>query len=74
MPGRKLRDMKPDQVVRAFERAGFTLSRVAGSHYIMTRPGTSVVSIPRHTKVKIGLLLAKIKAAGMSYDEFEELL
>ena len=74
MAGRKLRDLKPNQVVRAFERAGFTLSRVAGSHYILTRPGTSVISIPRHSTVKVGLLLAKIKAAGMSYDDFEELL
>jgi len=33
-----------------------------------------VISIPRHSTIKVGLLLAKIKAAGMTYEEFESLL
>ena len=74
MPGRKLRDLKPDQVVRAFERAGYRLDRVSGSHYILVREGSPVISIPRHSTVKTGLLLSKIKAAGLTYEEFEALL
>lgn len=74
MPGRKLRELKPEHVIRAFERAGYRLDRVAGSHYILVREGSPVVSIPFHGTVKVGLLMSKIRAAGLTYDEFERLL
>jgi len=47
---------------------------VAGSHVILVRNGSPVISIPRHGTVKAGLLMAKIKAAGMTYEEFEALI
>jgi predicted RNA binding protein YcfA (HicA-like mRNA interferase family) len=74
MPGRRLRDLTADRVIRGFERAGYRIVRVHGSHVILTREGSATISIPRHATVKIGLLLAKIKVAGMTPDEFEELL
>jgi len=40
----------------------------------LVREGSPVISIPRHDTVKAGLLLAKITAAGLTYEEFEEFL
>jgi predicted RNA binding protein YcfA (HicA-like mRNA interferase family) len=74
MSGRKLREVDFDRVIKAFERAGYSVSRVAGSHFILTRANSPVLSIPRHRVVKTGLLMAKIKAAGLTYEEFEALL
>ena len=72
--GRKLRGLSGERVVRAFERAGYGVSRVRGSHYVLTHPERPAISIPRHREVKVGLLMAKIKAAGLTVEEFEELL
>ncbi len=74
MPGRRLREVSGDRALRAFQKAGYAVDRVAGSHYILVREGSPPLSIPRHPTIKLGLLLAKIKAAGMSYEEFEDLL
>jgi predicted RNA binding protein YcfA (HicA-like mRNA interferase family) len=74
MPGRRLRNLSATRVLRAFERAGFKVDRVAGSHYILVRDGGPTISIPRHDPVKVGLLLSKIKGAGLTYEEFEALL
>jgi HicA-like toxin of HicAB toxin-antitoxin system len=53
---------------------GIVVDRVMGSHSILTREGGPTFSIPRHGSVKVGLLLAKIKLAGMTYEEFEALI
>ena len=74
MPGRRLREVSARRAIRAFEKAGFRVDRVAGGHYILVREGNVPISIPNHPTVKVGLLLAKIKAAGMTYEEFEALL
>jgi predicted RNA binding protein YcfA (HicA-like mRNA interferase family) len=69
-----LRSIPAARAIMAFEKAGFVVDRVVGSHYILTREGGPTFSIPRHGKVKAGLLLAKIKAAGLTYEEFEALI
>ena len=72
--GRRLRDVPPEKVIRAFERLGYEVARVRGSHFVLKHPDRVTISIPRHRTVKVGLLLSKIKAAGISAQEFEELL
>jgi predicted RNA binding protein YcfA (HicA-like mRNA interferase family) len=72
--GRKLRDLPPERVIRAFERAGYVVARVSGSHHVLKHPERPMVIIPRHRVVKTGLLIDKIKAAGLTIEEFEELL
>lgn len=74
MPGRRLRDVPVEQAIRAFQRAGYSVNRVAGSHVILVHENRPTISIPRHRTLKTGLLAAKIKVAGMTYEEFEELL
>jgi len=62
------------QAIRAFERLGYQIARTRGSHYILKHPDRPTISIPRHRSVKTGLLLSKIKAAGITPEEFEALL
>lgn len=68
---------KPQQVIKALERAGFQLERVSGSHHHFKHPDnpTLFVSVPYHNKdLKTGTLAAIIKQTGMSVDEFRKLL
>jgi predicted RNA binding protein YcfA (HicA-like mRNA interferase family) len=68
-----LHNLKPDRVVKAFERAGWKAERQSGSHVHMTKEGNPLIlSIPVHKgkPIKQGLLKAQIKKAGMTEDEF----
>jgi predicted RNA binding protein YcfA (HicA-like mRNA interferase family) len=60
-------------VVRAFQNAGWTISRQKGSHTIMEKAGhEATLSIPVHKgkDVKRGTLRDLIKDAGMTVEEF----
>ena len=74
MPGRILRDIPADRVIRAFEKAGYVVSRVSGSHFVLKHSECATVIIPRHRIVKLGLLLSQVKQSGLSVEEFEDLL
>jgi predicted RNA binding protein YcfA (HicA-like mRNA interferase family) len=61
--------------VTAFERAGWQHDRTRGSHYIMTRPGQpGLLSVPMHDPIKRGTLRRLIREAGMTVDQFVNLL
>ena len=66
------------EVVRALERAGFVVDRVAGSHHVMTYRGDPrrTVSVPvrGNRELKRGTLRSIIRQAGFSVDEFGKLL
>ena len=63
------------EAVRAFERAGWQFLRQRGSHTILTKPGERYnVNIPNHREVSRGTLLKELKKAGLTPDEFIELL
>jgi len=72
--GRRLRGVSAERAIRAFEKAGYSVARVRGSHYLLKHPQRAAISIPRHREVKVGLLTSKIKAAGLTVEEFEKLL
>ncbi len=58
-----------------WERAGFLVRRQSGSHIIMRRTDPyAMVSVPNHRAVKPGTLRKIIKDAGLTVDEFVELL
>jgi predicted RNA binding protein YcfA (HicA-like mRNA interferase family) len=65
-------------VVRALTRAGFVVDRVAGSHHVMVFPGdpTRTVTVPVHAgrDLKPGTLRSIIRQAGVSVEEFSQLL
>ncbi len=65
------------EVVAAFEKAGFYLSRISGSHHILKKDGHRFrLSIPVHAgkTVGVGLLKSQIENAGLTVDEFNDLL
>lgn len=68
-----LHNLKPERVVKAFERAGWITEGQRGSHVKLTQEGNPVIlSIPVHKgkPVKIGLLVDQIKKAGLTVEEF----
>jgi predicted RNA binding protein YcfA (HicA-like mRNA interferase family) len=71
----KLPTCSGDECAKALEKVGFELARQTGSHMIYKRkdpPGR--VSIPRHKELAKGTLRDIIKEAGLTVDEFKELL
>ena len=63
--------IKPDDAIRAFERAGGVVKRRrGGSHVIIKMSNGQLLSIPDHGDIKAGLLQAAIRKAGLTIDEF----
>jgi predicted RNA binding protein YcfA (HicA-like mRNA interferase family) len=58
--------------VRALEKAGFVVAR-QGKHVIMT-DGTRVLSIPRHNPVNAITMGNIVRDAGLTIDQFRQLL
>ena len=72
-----LYNLKPEKVIKAFERAGWTNRGFKGSHVKLTKEGNpNILSIPVHKgkPVKIGLLKDQIKKAGLTEEEFLNLI
>jgi predicted RNA binding protein YcfA (HicA-like mRNA interferase family) len=68
-------DLSGRDVRAALERAGFVFRRQKGSHMILRReqPYARVV-VPDHRPVRIGTLRRIIADAGLSVEEFVDLL
>lgn len=58
--------------VRALQKAGFRIAR-QGKHIVMTN-GTRTLTVPRHNPVNAFTMGRIIVDAGLSIDEFRELL
>ena len=58
--------------VRALEKVGFWIAR-QGKHVVMT-DGTRVLTIPRHNPVNAITMGNIVRDAGLTNDEFRELL
>ena len=69
----KFSNLSGQDVIRALERLGFTVSRQSGSHVIMRR-GASGCVVPNHKEVKAGTVSGVLRQAGVSSDEFIEAL
>ena len=71
----RLPQVTGEQVVKALRKVGFALNRWHGSHAIMERWG-EIISVPCHGSkaVKKGTHRGIIKDAGVTVDEFKELL
>ena len=61
------------KALRAFEKAGWCVLRRKSSHIILGKPGFPNLVIPAHKEVSPYLLLAQIKRAGITVDEFLDL-
>jgi predicted RNA binding protein YcfA (HicA-like mRNA interferase family) len=70
----KLPALKSRDVVRALVRAGFVEHRQRGSHKIFKK-GNLRITVPIHNKdLKKGTLFSIIEQAGLTVEEFTELL
>lgn len=74
----RLPALKPREVIRALERAGFEVVRVKGSHHILVHRDdrSRITNVPAHGSRDLprGTLADIIKQAGLSIDQFLELL
>ena len=63
-----------EQAVKAFEKAGWTVAR-RGNHIILIKPGSiASLSVPSHKEVAPGTLRKLIRLAGLTTEEFENLI
>ena len=74
---RKLTNLKPREIVRALERAGYFVHEASGSHVQLkhpSRPGR--VTVPYHERFELPKHIVKsiIRQAGLTNQEFFELL
>ena len=69
------RSLSGDRVVRALLRAGFVFKRQKGSHIVLRRdePFAQVV-VPAHRSIDTGTLASILDGAGLTIEEFSDLL
>jgi len=71
----RLPTISGSEAIRAFERAGWKVSRREGSHIILTKAGMiATLSIPDHREIRRGTLRGLIRKAGLTVGEFVSLL
>ena len=61
--------LKPDEVIKRLENAGFWFVKQKGSHYKMTN-GERVCVIPIHNEVAKGTLKSILLQANISLEDF----
>ncbi len=63
------------KAIKAFSRVGWIIARQTGSHVIMEKAGSIVtLSVPRHRELDRGTLRKLIRNAGITVEEFVDLL
>ena len=67
---RKVPALRPKKVIKALERAGFSVHHTSGSHYILKKEKLRV-TVPYHNKdLKPRTLASIIEQAGLTVEEF----
>lgn len=71
-----LPSLKPREIAKLLEKAGFTLKHTTGSHYIYYKKGIRrPVSVPFHTKnLPTGTQRAIIRQAQLTLDDIAKFL
>jgi len=71
----RLANISGREASKAFLCAGWEVVGQVGSHLVLAKPNIRVnLSIPLHKELSIGTLRALIRAAGMTIEEFLNLL
>ncbi len=74
---RQLPTLRPREVMRALERAGFLLLRVKGSHHYFHHPNRPelLVCVPVHPgDLKRSVVRSILRQADLSVDQFVDLI
>ena len=69
-----LHNIKGKNAIRAFAKAGGDIRQGKGDHVNIKMPNGQLITIPVPKELKIGLLKAAIKKAGLTEEEFASLL
>ena len=72
--GREFRGIKGEKAINAFIKAGGIPKGGKGNHVNIKMPNGLIVTIPKKGELKIGLLKNAISKAGLTENEFKELL
>jgi predicted RNA binding protein YcfA (HicA-like mRNA interferase family) len=71
----RLGNISGKEAASAFQKAGWRPIGQVGSHLVPVKPDARAnLSVPQHKELSIGTLRALIRLAGMTVDEFLELL
>ena len=73
----KLANLKPREVVRALQRAGWTIHETSGSHVQMKhpdKPGRLTVPFHEHFDLPKHIVKSIIRQAGLTNQQFFDLL
>jgi predicted RNA binding protein YcfA (HicA-like mRNA interferase family) len=71
----RLANISGKDTVMAFQKVGWHPIGQVGSHLVMIKQGVRVnLSIPQHKELSVGTLRALIRNAGLTVEEFLELL
>ena len=71
----RLANISGKEAAKAFEKAGWQSIGQVGSHLVMVKTGIRAnLSIPQHKELSVGTLRALIRHAGMTVEEFPDLL
>lgn len=72
----KLPVLSGKEVCKAFEKVGYLIDHQTGSHLILRKaePPHRRLTVPNHKEIAKGTLMAIIRQAGLTVDEFLELL
>ena len=63
------------EVVKVLTKAGWQFARQRGDHVTLVKSGSIyIITVPMKREIKKGLLSDIIKEAGLSVDQFNELL
>jgi mRNA interferase HicA len=71
----RLPSMTPKKFVRTIKQTGFVEKRQVGSHLSLENAEGRTIVVPMHNReLKRGMLMALIKDAGLTQDEFMKFL
>lgn len=71
----RLANISGKQAVKAFQTAGWSVVGQVGSHVVMSKEGNKAnLSVPQHNELSVGTLRSLIRNAGMSVEDFLNLL
>lgn len=74
MAGRELRGIKGKDALKALIRAGGVARGGKGDHMNIKMPSGALITLPGKGELKIGLLKAVLRRAGISPEQFMEWL
>ena len=70
----RFRGIKGKDAIKVFVKAGGLEKKGKGDHINVKMPNGQIITIPKSKEIKIGLIKAAIRKAGLTEEEFMRLL